>query len=89
MTQDSRRELLPHNHLAEGEATGHFHAAEGADVRLYADPSDNTTLYLVAPHGATVTHQEHRPVVLPPGNYVRRIVREYDHVAEEARAVRD
>lgn len=74
------------NHLAEGEATGHFHDATGDGVSVLEH--DGRT-YLDAPKGSTVTHQEHGPVTVPPGQYERRIVREYDHLAEEAREVRD
>jgi hypothetical protein len=78
-----QRKKLPHTRLAEGEATGHFHSASGEGVALYDD------FTLDAPHGAEVTHQEHLPVTLPPGQYTRLIVREYDHFAEEARNVVD
>ncbi len=85
----TKGQQLAHNHLAEGEVTGHFHAAEGVGVALHQDCTDPEILWLEAPEGATVTHQEHSPIVLPPGTYVRRIVREYDHITEEARAVQD
>jgi len=74
------------NHLAEGEATGHFHAATAPDVQLYEYEGG---LMLAAPSGTEVTHQEHNTVLVPPGNYDRTIVREYDHFAEEARDVVD
>jgi hypothetical protein len=82
--QDARR--LPHTRLAEGEVTGHYHQAEGPEVALY---EHGASVILEAPVGATVTHQEHGPVVLPPGVYDRTIVAEYDHFAEEERQVRD
>lgn len=69
--------------LARGEVTGHFHKAEGSGVAFYDDGT------LEAPHGATVTHQEHAPLTVPPGTYDRSIVREYDHFAEEVRSVAD
>jgi hypothetical protein len=78
---------LDHNILAEGEATGHFHRAQGHNVSLWAGDSDS--LFLRAPQGATIVHEEHKPVTLPPGNYVRSKVLEYDHFAEEAREVID
>ncbi len=78
---------LKHNHLAEGEVTGHYHAAVGPSVSLWGGPDDR--MLLKAPQGATVTHQEHLPVTLPVGEYERLIVQEYDHFAEEARSVRD
>jgi hypothetical protein len=74
------------NHLAEGEATGHFHAATAPDVALYEYEGG---LMLAAPSGTEVTHQEHHTVLVPPGNYDRTIVQEYDHFTEEAREVVD
>jgi len=73
--------------IAEGEATGHHHAVVNTDgVELV---EVDGTLYLKAGAEATVKHEEHKPVVLPKGNYRIGIVREYDHFAEEAREVRD
>jgi hypothetical protein len=69
--------------LAHGEVTGHYHEARGSGVAFYEDG------VLEAPHGAEVTHQEHAPVMVPPGTYQRSIVQEYDHFLEEAKAVRD
>jgi len=72
--------------LAEGEATGHYHVAEGA-VDLFE--SEDGTLYLQVAEQATVTHQEHKPVTLEPGVYQIGIVQEYDYLAEIVRNVRD
>jgi hypothetical protein len=72
--------------LAEGEATGHKHVAEAEDVRLFLHEG---TLYMSAPMGTTVVHEEHGPLIIPPGEYQIGIVREYDHFAEEARRVID
>lgn len=80
---NNTKKKLPHTKLAEGEHTGHFHLASGEGVALYED------FTFEAPHGAEVTHQEHNPIALPPGNYTRLIVREFDHFAEEARNVAD
>lgn len=77
------RKRLPHTRLAEGEVTGHFHEAVGEGVALYDDD------VLEAPAGAVVTHQEHRRLAVPPGDYKKGIVQEMDHAAEEARQVRD
>jgi len=79
----AKRTKLDRAILAHGEVTGHFHEAHGAGVAFYDDG------VLEAPQGAEVTHQEHATVTLPPGNYVRSIVVEYDHFAEEARQVVD
>lgn len=75
--------------LAEGENTGHAHAiAPQAGVRLY---SLDEILYLVneTDEAITVTHEEHKPVQVPPGVYKIGIVREYDYLAQEAVPVRD
>jgi len=79
----TKREKLDQAILAHGEHTGHYHEAHGDGVALYDDG------VLEAPHGANVTHQEHKPVTIPPGVYDRLIVQEYDHFAEEARNVAD
>jgi len=82
----------PHknNHLAEGEMTGHFHAAVGKDVAVKV--LDNR-MFLEAPHGATVTHQEHADIEVPASEktetYTVERVKEYDAFAEESREVSD
>lgn len=78
----------PNNHLAEGEATGHYHEAVAEDAVVYEIP-DTVALVLDAPSGTQVTHQEHNTIMVPPGVFDRTIVREFDHFAEEARQVVD
>lgn len=73
--------------LAEGEVTGHFHRATARTAKVYE--AENGTRRLVAPRGTRVVHEEHKPVTVPPGEYVREIVQEYDPFAKEVRAVRD
>lgn len=82
--KDAKRKS--NNHLAEGEATGHFHAATAPDVELY---EYDGALMLAAPSGTEVTHQEHNSVLVPAGLWDRSIVQEFDHFAEEARDVLD
>jgi hypothetical protein len=72
--------------LAEGEATGHKHVADAEDVRLFVQEG---TLYMSAPTGTTVVHEEHDVIEIPPGEYVIGTVREYDHFAEAARPIWD
>ena len=87
--------------LALGEATGHHHRFElnklDPDVtistlheryggRVY---SDNLTYYLVEGGPATLYHEEHNPLTVPPGLYRRTIIREYDHISNSFRKVRD
>ena len=78
-------EKLPHNHLAEGEVTGHFHAAEGA-ATVY-QLGDGTRQF--DGEGVVVTHQEHGPITLSPGLTNSARVQEYDPFLEEARQVQD
>ena len=73
--------------VAEGEATGHKHEVIGDGVEVYED--ERGTLYVSAPNGGRVQHEEHHAIELPPGNYTVGIVQEYDHFAEEARRVAD
>ena len=79
-------ERLAHKRLAEGEATGHAHVAVADDVVIY---EEGETIYLDAPTGTEIAHEEHATVTLPPGTYRVRKVREFDHFAEEARNVQD
>lgn len=72
--------------LAEGEATGHCHEVIGDGVEIY---EKDGVLYLSAPHGGTLTHQEHHAQTIERGSYQIGIVKEYDHFAEEARNVLD
>jgi hypothetical protein len=83
----AKAKKLPHTRLAEGEVTGHSHRAIGTGAALYKTGAE--TLYLSAPVGANVVHEEHQAVTLPPGEYDRVIVLEYDHFAEESRQVVD
>lgn len=74
------------NHLAEGEMTGHFHNAVGDGVAVL---EKGEGLYLDAPNGCEVEHQEHKTISVPAGKFKVIGVREYDHFAEEARRVED
>ena len=71
--------------LAHGEATGHAHVMVGSvEVGQTADSVDRW-LRLSSP--ATVTHQEHTSVTIPPGIY--RVRRQREYTAAEIRQVRD
>jgi hypothetical protein len=69
--------------LAEGEATGHAHAAVGQALRLarwsysrrWAPPERRRYLFVV--EAATLSHEEHLPIVIAPGIYEVRRQREY------------
>lgn len=76
--------------LAEGEATGHAHVINcppsTEDYQLY---QKDGRLYLENKAIALLTHEEHKPVNIPPGAWEIDRVREYDHFLEESRKVQD
>ena len=72
--------------IAEGESTGHAHVAIADDVCLY---ERDGVLYVSAPTGAEIKHQEHAPVTLPPGDFQVGIVQEYDYDRMERARVID
>ena len=76
--------------LALGEVTGHAHVVESIPgVTSYIAADGRMFIEVPEGHTATVRHQEHGPVTLPPGVWERGIVREYDPFAEAARQVAD
>ena len=62
--------------FAEGESTGHHHSCSADGVILFEDPRG--IMWCSVNKEVVVTHQEHKPVILTPGNYRVGIVREYD-----------
>jgi hypothetical protein len=79
--------IVESKHLAEGEHTGHFHRATAKTAKVY--DVGGGVLVLDAPRGTKVEHQEHGTVAVPPGEYDRLLVQEFDPFAEEIRAVQD
>ena len=45
--------------------------------------------FIVKDAPVTITHEEHKPIELPPGKYIVKIVREFDHIAGRSRYVAD
>ena len=82
--------------LAFGEVTGHLHQIhmkdmlEAAEVTLHMGyyreaGKDVPDAFEVREETVTLTHEEHNPLDVPPGKYVVRIVREFDHIAGRSR----
>lgn len=72
--------------LAYGEVTGHAHAIKSGQATLYkAAANDNRYLRVV--EQVVLSHEEHDPIPLPPGDYKVLIQREY--TPEEIRNVAD
>lgn len=72
--------------LAYGEVTGHSHAILEADVTMYLPEGSSNIKLLDAPTGATLYHDEHDPIALPPGKYDVFIQTEY-HPTELRRVI--
>ena len=86
--------------LAFGEATGHLHKIhmkdmlDAAEVTLHMHRfreagKDTPEGFEVREETVTLTHEEHKPIDVPPGKYIVRIVREFDHIAGRSRYVAD
>jgi len=86
--------------LAFGEVTGHLHQIhmkdmlDAAEVTLHMNPystagEDVPEGFEVHEETVTLTHEEHNPLDVPPGKYVVRIVREFDHMTGRSRYVAD
>ena len=81
---DGRRRLV----LAEGEATGHAHVIRGRRAQLFAHrPPASTRFLVVESEPATLVHEEHDPIRIPPGAY--RVVRQREYEPRGWRAVAD
>ena len=90
--------------LALGEATGHHHRFElnkldsGVTVSTLHERYGgyggsgyrrDASYYLIEGGPATLYHEEHNPLTVPPGLYRRTIIREYDHISDTFREVWD
>ena len=86
--------------LAFGEVTGHLHQIhmkdmlDAAEVTLHMGRyreagKDVPEAFEIREETVTLTHEEHNPLDVPPGKYVVRIVREFDHMTGRSRYVAD
>lgn len=78
--------------IAEGEVTGHHHVAVAEQeftIGEMIEQGQVTITWLQSETGVTVQHEEHAPVVLPPGKF--RIVRqrEYEYGSQAAHTIAD
>ncbi len=74
--------------LALGEATGHHHSIFSNRVAFFRD--DGTGSGYIGVSGdapVSLTHQEHAPVALPPGNYRFHIQQEWTDAREPRRVI--
>lgn len=75
--------------LAYGEVTGHAHAIAPGEAREFsmADAANATRRFLSVVKEATVRHEEHASIPLPPGIY--EIVQQREYTPEAIRNVAD
>lgn len=67
---------LAHLVLAEGEVTGHKHIITEGLAELYEH--EGTLFLRILSEEAVLTHEEHKPLMLPRGDYEITIQREYE-----------
>ena len=60
--------------LAHGEVTGHAHVMPVSERLALRRHPEHGTFLVVQDGGTELSHEEHRPLPVPPGNY--RIVRQ-------------
>lgn len=83
--------------VALGEVTGHSHTFrnQSPDISIVsygieATSVGDTPKYVqIKGNNATITHEEHNPLSIPPGHYKVSIVQEWDHIGEFSRSVMD
>ena len=86
--------------FAFGEVTGHTHRVEMSDmlkdagIVLHMDykreaGKDVPNAFEVLNESVELQHEEHDTITLPPGNYVIKIVREFNHITRRAQYVAD
>lgn len=71
--------------LAYGEVTGHAHAVEALQAKMYE--LDNVRFLVVEKDGVDLKHEEHSPIFLKEGIY--RIVHQREYTPSAERLVRD
>lgn len=70
--------------ILNGEATGHSHKLNNGLVL-----DDEGTVFLDVKESATITHEEHNTIKLPPGKYIVIRQQEYDPYEKAVREVQD
>ena len=76
--------------LAWGEVTGHAHRLAPETVKPFAKGgvwSAEAERFITAVEGATLRHEEHGAIVIPPGNY--RVIQQREYHPAAIRNVAD
>jgi hypothetical protein len=80
--------LITDDCLAYGEATGHAHKLFGGEFELRECPKTKTR-HLHVIREVVLKHQEHNPIIIPPGHFRIGIQQEYDPFEKLSRKVID
>jgi hypothetical protein len=75
-------------HEAQAVTGGAIPQGDCPQWMLFKDKNSGKR-FLKVEEPTDLTHEEHKTVTIPPGEYEIRIVQEYDHFAEETRQVQD
>lgn len=67
--------------LEHGETTGHKHVFSSGQIQLFG--TENVSHVLVE-KDATLTHEEHKPITIPHGQYEVIREKEYNPFAEDS-----
>lgn len=82
--------IVENSCLALGEATGHRHQLFGEEGTFTLRENPQTKVkYLRVIKTVDLKHQEHSPIILPPGEYRIGIQKEYDPFEKLVRQVAD
>jgi hypothetical protein len=86
---DGKRKKRANGHILEGEVTGHVHriAETQLDEAQVLDCGAGLFMTVTAEGGVSIVHEDHNPIVLPPGNY--EVVRQREYTPSEIRNVQD
>jgi hypothetical protein len=81
-TEDEKTEVVQ-----RGESTGHAHIIDDmAGIDLFSVFWER---FLSAGKKFTITHEEHKSLTIPAGNYRIHIAREYDYLLNFEKEIRD
>jgi hypothetical protein len=83
-----KRMVRKDGRILEGEATGHVHRVAETSLAIAEVYEVEDRLFLSASEdGVAIVHEEHKPIILPAGNY--DVVRQREYSPEEIRNVAD
>ena len=77
------------NVVAYGEFTGHHHVVITEDEQIAVFTDSSGKKYIDCVSGSTITHPEHKEIILEPAFYEVIVEREFDPFESKIREVKD